>query len=73
MEPENWNELISDQDVILIDTRNDYECSIGTFKNAINPNTVKFREFPQWIKDQNFTKEEKNEKNSYVLYWRYKV
>jgi len=62
VEPENWNELISDQDVILIDTRNDYECSIGTFKNAINPNTVKFREFPQWIKDQNFTKEEKKEK-----------
>jgi UPF0176 protein len=45
---DDWNRLISDPDTILIDTRNDYEVAIGTFKNAVNPNTTTFREFPQW-------------------------
>jgi UPF0176 protein len=45
---EDWNTLISDPETILIDTRNDYEVAIGTFKNAVNPNTTSFREFPQW-------------------------
>ena len=62
IDPKNWNNLISDKDTILIDTRNDYEYSIGTFKNAINPNTVKFREFPEWVKNQNFTESEKKNK-----------
>ncbi len=48
---DDWNTLISDPDTILIDTRNDYEVAIGTFKNAINPNTTTFREFPQWAAD----------------------
>ena len=63
IDPLDWNELISDKNTILIDTRNNYECSIGTFKNAINPNTVKFREFPEWIEDQNFSDDEKDKKN----------
>ena len=46
--PKHWNDLISDPDVLLIDTRNDYECEIGTFKNAVNPNTESFREFPAY-------------------------
>jgi len=62
VDPKNWNSLIDDKDTILIDTRNDYEYSIGTFKNAINPNTVKFREFPKWVKDQNFTEDDKKNK-----------
>ncbi len=49
--PKEWNKLISDPDVILVDTRNDYEYQVGTFKNAINPNTMSFREFPQYVKD----------------------
>jgi UPF0176 protein len=49
IKPENWNELISDPDVILIDTRNDYEYQVGTFKNAVNPNTETFREFPDYV------------------------
>lgn len=52
VEPKDWNRLISDPDVILIDTRNDYEYQVGTFKNAINPNTVSFREFPEFAKQQ---------------------
>lgn len=49
VKPENWNELISDPDVILIDTRNDYEVAIGTFEGAVNPETESFREFPDYV------------------------
>ena len=49
--PQDWNALISDPDVILIDTRNNYEYEIGSFKGAINPNTETFREFPTYTKD----------------------
>lgn len=49
--PSEWNELISSPDTILIDTRNDYEYEIGTFRGAVNPNTTSFREFPQWLSD----------------------
>jgi UPF0176 protein len=47
--PEDWNALIQDPDVILLDTRNNYEVDVGTFKNAINPNTVSFRDFPKFV------------------------
>jgi len=57
-----WNELISEDEIILIDTRNNYECSIGTFKNAINPKTSKFREFPKWVESQKFSEEDKQNK-----------
>lgn len=50
VEAQDWNELISDPDTILIDTRNDYEVNIGSFENAINPNTETFREFPDYVK-----------------------
>jgi UPF0176 protein len=49
--PQDWNALISDPDVVLIDTRNNYEYEIGSFKGAINPNTETFREFPTYTKD----------------------
>jgi UPF0176 protein len=48
--PEDWNKLISEPDVILVDTRNDYEFKVGTFKNAINPKTESFREFPSFVR-----------------------
>ncbi len=51
VKPKDWNALISDPDVLLVDTRNDYEVAIGTFKDAINPDTTTFREFPQYVKD----------------------
>lgn len=50
VEPQDWNSLISDPEVVVIDTRNDYEYNIGTFKGAINPNTDSFREFPAFAK-----------------------
>jgi len=49
VKPSEWNDLISDPDVILVDTRNDYEVEIGTFKGAIDPKTKTFREFPQYV------------------------
>lgn len=51
VKPKDWNALITDPDVILVDTRNDYEVQVGTFKHALNPNTDSFREFPQYVKD----------------------
>ncbi|MEO9897075.1 MAG: rhodanese-related sulfurtransferase [Paracoccaceae bacterium] len=46
--PEDWNDLITQDDVAVIDTRNDYEVGIGTFKGAIDPRTESFRDFPSW-------------------------
>lgn len=48
--PRDWNALISQPDVLLVDTRNDYEVKVGTFKNAVNPQTESFREFPDYVK-----------------------
>ncbi|MBW4536994.1 MAG: rhodanese-related sulfurtransferase [Pleurocapsa minor HA4230-MV1] len=47
--PQDWNQVIADPEVVVIDTRNDYEIEIGSFKRAKNPNTQSFREFPQYI------------------------
>ncbi|MFL1455077.1 rhodanese-related sulfurtransferase [Marinobacter sp. GN3S48] len=49
VQPKDWNDLISDPDVVLVDTRNQYEVEIGTFKNAVNPATETFREFPEYV------------------------
>ena len=48
VEASDWNELIARDDVAVIDTRNDYEVAIGTFKGAIDPDTASFGEFPAW-------------------------
>lgn len=49
VKPQQWNALISDPDVLLLDTRNDYEVEIGTFKGAVDPKTDTFREFPDYV------------------------
>lgn len=51
VEPEDWNALISDPEVVVIDTRNDYEVAIGTFRDAVDPATRSFREFPQFVRE----------------------
>ncbi|MDN3647241.1 rhodanese-related sulfurtransferase [Pontixanthobacter aestiaquae] len=48
--PQDWNDLINDPATIVIDTRNDYEVGIGTFRGAIDPETTSFREFPEWFR-----------------------
>ncbi|KIP77329.1 hypothetical protein SN11_10355 [Vibrio harveyi] len=50
VKPQDWNDLIADPEVFVVDTRNDYEIEIGTFKGAVNPNTDTFREFPDYVK-----------------------
>ncbi|EDQ34514.1 putative sulfurtransferase [Hoeflea phototrophica DFL-43] len=49
VDPKDWNALISDPETVVIDTRNDYEVGIGTFKGAVNPETSTFRQFPEWV------------------------
>lgn len=51
VKPEDWNALISDPDVLVIDTRNNYEVALGSFKNAENPKTSAFRELPEKLMD----------------------
>lgn len=46
--PQDWNALIADPEVALIDTRNDYEVAIGTFEGAVDPETTRFGDFPAW-------------------------
>lgn len=50
VQPEDWNALISAPDVLLVDTRNDYEVDVGTFQGAVNPHITTFREFPEYVK-----------------------
>ncbi|KTC91631.1 rhodanese-related sulfurtransferase [Fluoribacter dumoffii] len=57
--PEEWNQLIQDPDVVLIDTRNDYEFELGTFKNAVNPSTENFRDFPEYVREHLLDKKDK--------------
>ncbi len=47
--PSEWNEIISDPEVVVLDTRNDYEFKTGTFERAINPGTEKFSELPEYV------------------------
>lgn len=51
IEPKDWNALIACEDVVLIDTRNDYEVKIGTFEGAMDPKTRSFREFPAYVRE----------------------
>lgn len=49
--PSEWNQLISDPEVTVIDTRNTYECEVGSFDGAINPGTDSFRDFPEYVRE----------------------
>jgi UPF0176 protein len=51
VDPADWNDLIRAPDVLLIDTRNDYEVRVGSFRNAVNPHTRSFRDFPRYVRD----------------------
>lgn len=51
VEPRDWNTLVNDPEVVLIDTRNDYEYGIGTFRGAVDPQTTSFREFPEYVRE----------------------
>tara|TARA_Y100001933_G_C18970427_1_gene552278 strand:+ start:678 stop:1610 length:933 start_codon:yes stop_codon:yes gene_type:complete len=59
VDPDRWNNLLNDENTIVIDTRNHYETSLGSFKDSINPKLNNFREFPDWL-DKNLDKLVKN-------------
>lgn len=59
VEPEQWNQLIQDPEVLVIDTRNDYEIELGTFKGAKSPATINFRDFPDYVQQQLSDKKDK--------------
>ena len=52
VKPEDWNQLLDDPDVVVVDVRNDYEVSMGTFEGAINPKTKSFSELPEWVQQE---------------------
>lgn len=52
VDPAQWNKLISDPEVLVVDTRNQYEYAIGTFRNAVSPHTSTFREFPAFVQEK---------------------
>ncbi|MFL2885855.1 MAG: rhodanese-related sulfurtransferase [Candidatus Pelagibacterales bacterium] len=54
--PKNWDKIIFNKDYLIIDTRNEYEIKIGTFKNAYNPKTKSFRDFPAYVKNSGIDK-----------------
>lgn len=60
LSPDEWNKVLKEEsDFLLIDTRNWYETKIGTFKGAVNPGIDQFTEFPQWLEQQNYKKDQK--------------
>jgi UPF0176 protein len=56
--PKDWDKIVNNKEYFIIDTRNEYEINIGTFKNAINPKTKSFREFPKFIKESKICKDQ---------------
>ena len=52
LDANEWNEMLRDPDVLVIDTRNDYEVEVGHFTNAVSPNTSSFREFPEYVEKE---------------------
>lgn len=57
VKPEDWNALISDPDVVVVDTRNNYEVTVGTFNGALNPKTKSFSELPAWVRQEKSLRE----------------
>ncbi len=51
VDAQRWNELLDDPDVLVIDTRNRYECAVGSFPGAVQPDTRSFREFPAFVQE----------------------
>ncbi|EAQ99400.1 rhodanese-related sulfurtransferase [Congregibacter litoralis] len=49
--PGEWDAVLADSEVTLIDTRNDYECAIGSFRGAVDPGITSFRDFPAWVEE----------------------
>ena len=67
LDPQSWEKLIKNQDAIIIDTRNEYESNVGSFKSSVETKTKNFRDFPVWIMENK--QKTKKQKDWYILYW----
>ncbi len=67
LSPEEWHRRIQNPDVVVIDTRNDYESAIGTFENAVRPNIEEFADFPEWLDSQVASENVDKEKETYIF------
>lgn len=68
VKPQEWNHLLADPEVLLIDTRNDYEVAIGTFRGAVNPNIRTFTELPAWLDAQPALQGEEGRKKRVAMF-----
>ena len=68
VKPEDWNALISQPDVVVVDTRNDYEVDIGTFEGAINPDIQTFSQLPAWVSQAQALKERDGRKPKVAMF-----
>ena len=68
VKPQDWNALISDPDVVVVDTRNDYEVTVGTFQGALNPRTKSFSELPAWVRQEQALREKAGVKPKVAMF-----
>jgi UPF0176 protein len=59
LSPQQWNDVLRNEDVVVLDTRNWYETQIGTFRKSLIPNIDQFTEFPAYLETQNISKDKK--------------
>jgi UPF0176 protein len=68
VKPQDWNALLADPDVLVVDTRNDYEVAIGSFQGAVNPNIKTFTELPAWLDVQERLQGEAGKKTRVAMF-----
>ena len=68
LQPDDWNALINDPEVVVIDTRNDYEVELGTFAGAINPNIKKFTDLADWVKNSSALQQNNSKKTKVAMF-----
>jgi UPF0176 protein len=68
VKPQDWNALISDPEVVVVDTRNDYEVEIGTFAGAINPQIQSFSQLPEWLSQAQALQEKTGRKPKVAMF-----
>ena len=66
--PQQWNQIIQDPDILVVDTRNQYEHAIGSFKGSVDPETTSFREFPEWVEEKLKPLMEKQNKTKVAMF-----
>jgi UPF0176 protein len=71
VKPSKWNELLEDPECLVIDTRNEYEVQVGTFRNAVNPHTQNFTEFPEWMSQNLAVAAEKQPPKKIAMFCKY--